>query len=294
MRYKKRRLLFIKRKHIRIIIGILIVIALFVIISTIFSITGHEAKKQNAVSSVASTGLINVGLRGDLNKLCTYNDETGEFEGFEKDVVEELIGRLFGDDILINYVQVNSETRTAYLLRGDIDIALGAATYVKKTGIDYSSTYFSEGSAFLVMEDKKQSMNDLSGGTIAIVQGSMHAQESEENEDETLMSDYLKILEIEATVKIYASYPEAIEALRDGFVDAVCASETALTQFGKSGMLLLPERFMPNDYRICINSSLGLFSEAVDDAIAEMTSDGTLDSLMEKWSLVNYQKLEEQ
>lgn len=296
MRYKKRRFWLIKQEHLRIIIGIAIVLAVIAIVFFVLSITDHQTKKQNAVDDVAATGLINVGLRGDLNKLCTYNEDTGVYEGYEKDVADEIISRLFGDEILINYVDVNTETRTAYLKRGKIDFALGAATYLKISGIDYSSVYFSDGSAFLVMEDKIKSMQNLSGGTIGIVQGSMHAQEGDTKTDEnaTQMSDYLKKLEIEASVKIYASYPEAIDALRDGFVDAVCASETALTQFGKPGMLMLPERFMPNDYRVCIASSLGLFSEAVDDTIAQMKSDGTLDSLMAKWNLVNYSQLEEE
>ena len=59
-------------------------------------------------------------------------------------------------------------------------------------------------------------------------------------------------------------------------------------------MLMLPERFMPNDYVVCISGSLGLFSEAVDDAIAAIKADGTLQSLMDKWNLVNYSELEEQ
>lgn len=296
MKYKKRRLLFIKQKHLRIFIVVAAVLAVFAIAYLILSTTGYETKKQNAVDSVKDTGLINIGLKGDLKKLCTYNEDTGEFEGFEKDVADEIVNRLFGGDILVNYVNVNTKTRAAYLRRGDIDFALGAATYVKMSGITYSSSYFSEGSGFLVMEDKTQSMQEISGGSIGIVQGSMHAQASEENLDDdnaTLMSDYLKILEIEANVKIYASYSEAIEALRSGFVDAVCASETMLTQFGKPGMLLLPERFMPSDYSVCIRNSLGLFSEAVDDAITAMQQDGTLDVLMQKWSLVNYAELEE-
>jgi putative glutamine transport system substrate-binding protein len=287
-------LLLLKQKHIRIIIGIAIALAVFAIIYFILSATGHEAKKQSAVNEIKSTGLINIGLRGDLNKLCTYDEESGQFEGFEKDVADEIASRLFGDEILVNYVLVNTETRAAYLRRGDIDIGLGAATNLKESNIIYSVSYFSDGSAFLVMEENTKSMEALSGGRIAVVYGTTHAQKSEDNEDETLMSDYLKILDIEATVKEYASYPEAVQALRDGFVDAVCASETALTQFGMAGMLLLPERFMPSEYRICVSRSKGLFLEAVDDTLSAMKQDGTLDTLMKKWNLVNYQKLEEQ
>lgn len=296
MRYKKRRFWLIKQKHLRVLIGIAIALAVVAIVFFILSITGHQAKKQNAVENVAATGLINIGLRGDLNKLCTYNEEEGVFEGFEKDMSDEIVRRIFGSDILINDVDINTETRTAFLKHGDVDFALGAATYVKTSGITYSSPYFSDGSAFLVLEDKIKSMQNLSGGNIGIVQGSMHAQPGDTKKDEsaTKMSDYLKKLEIEASVKVYASYPEAINALRDGFVDAVCASETVLTQFGKPGMLMLPERFMPNDYLVCVSSSLGLFTEAVDDAIEAMKSDGTLQSLLDKWNLVNYSELEQQ
>lgn len=297
MRYKRRRLLLFKQKHLRIIIGIAIALVIFAILYFILSATGYESKKQSAVNEVKSTGLISIGLRGDLGKLCTYNEKTGQFEGFEKDVADEMISRLFGGDILVNDVTINTETRLAYIKRGDINVALGAAINMGEKGVHFSASYFSEGSAFLVIEENTKSMGELSGGRIAVVHGTMHAQKSEDNDDDenaTLMSDYLKILNIEANVKEYASYPEAIQALRDGFVDAVCASETALTQFGMTGMLLLPERFMPCDYRVCISNSLGIFSEAVDDVILAMKKDGTLDVLMKKWDLVNYQELEEQ
>ncbi len=297
MRYrKKKRFFFIKQNHLRVIVGIGIVLVVAAIVFFILSVTSHQTSKQNAVDKVAALGLVNVGLRGDLNKLCTYNEETGMFEGFEKDLSDELVNRLFGDAVIKYDVNVNTETRTAYLKRGDVDFALGAATYLKISGVAYSKPYFSDGSAFLVMEDKTKSMQALSGGVIGIVQGSMHAQEGNTKKDEnaTLMSDYLKKLEIEASVKIFASYPEAIDALRNGFVDAVCASETALTQFGRPGMLMLPERFMPNDYRVCIPTGLGLFTEAVDDALEGMNNDGTLESLMKKWNLINYSELAEQ
>jgi len=297
LRYKRKRLLLIKQKHLRLFIGAAIVLAVFVILSVILSATGHEVKKQSAVNNMKSTGLINIGLRGDIGKLCTYNEDTGKFEGFEKDVADEIVSRLFGSDVFVNYVVVNSETRGAYLRNGDIDIGFGAATNMKEKGIIYSSSYFSDGSGFLVIEDNKKSMGAISGGTVGIVQDTMHALESEKKDHEkgaTLMSDYLKILEIEAAVKIYASYPEAIQALRDGFVDAVCASETMLTRFGMTGMLLLPERFMPSDYRICAASTQSLFVEALDDTIAAMKQDGTLDALMKKWDLVNYTDIKEQ
>ncbi len=293
MRYRRKRLLLLKQKHLRIIIAISAALLLIAVVYLIVSATGYETRKQNSINAIADAGVINIGLRGDISKLCTYNEETGIYEGFEVDIANEIVHRLFGDDIIVNYVNINSETRPAFLRRGDIDIALGAAVDMNESGVVYTTSYFSEGSAFLVMQDKVTGVNKLSGGTIAVVQGTMHAQESDENEDLMLMDEYLKILEIEAKVKVYASYPEAVAALRDGYVDGVCASETNLKLFGVTGMLILPERFMPNDYRVCVRKSLGYFVDVASDVITQMQTDGTLAALTQKWNLINYEQLEE-
>ena len=120
---------------------------------------------QASVDDIAALGVINVGLRGDIGSLCTYNEETGEYEGLEKDVADEIISRIFGDDILVHYVDVNSETKNALLLSGDVDIALGASVNNSLSSICYTSSYYSDGSAFLVIEGEMTSEDGLNGGT---------------------------------------------------------------------------------------------------------------------------------
>lgn len=293
MRYKRKRLLLLKQKHYRIMVAIAVALVLIAVVYLIVSATGREAQKKNSVEAVAEKGVINIGLRGNILSFCTYNEETGRYEGFEADVADEIVRRLFGDDsIIVNYIDVDSETRTARLQRGEIDIALGTAVSIKESGVSYTSPYFSEGSAFLVMKDKVSHIEGLSGGTIGVVQGSIHALPSEEDKTKKRMDEYLKILEINARVKVYASYPEAVSALRDGFVKAVCASETNLKLFGRSDMLVLPERFMPNGYCVCVRDSLGAFVRAVDDVVVKMDEDGTLDALAQKWNLISYEELD--
>ena len=143
----------------------------------------------------------------------------------------------------------------------------------------------------MVPEGQMSTMEGLNGGVIAIVQNTYQAMPGEEK-DTTRMDDYLELLKIGATVRVYASYPEAVAALRAGLVNGVCASEVMLKLFGQKGMVILSERFMPNEYSVGVSESLGAFIEAVDDGIRSMQLDGTLDELIRKWNLTNYKELD--
>ena len=285
MKYKKRRLLVLKRKHIKIIIIVLAVAIAGIVLLLVTSANTQRSQKQHAVDTVAKAGVINIGLRGGIGSLCTYDEDTNTFNGLEKDVADEIVSRLFPDGIIINYVNVNSETKDSELLQGRIDISLGASINVKKSGINYTSSYFADGSAFLVEGGKVNSSAELNGKTVAVIQNSVVDQTSKKDKKVSVLQEYLKQQSIDVTIKKYASYPEAIEGLRNGAVAAVCASEIDLKLFGVKGMLLLPDRFLPSRYCVQVRKGLGMFSDAVDDTITEMKRDGTMATLISKWKL---------
>lgn len=291
MKYRKRRLLLLKRKHIKIIIILLAVALAVAVILLVTSANSRRTEKQNAVDAVVATGVVRIGLRGDIGVLCTFNEEINDYEGLEKDVADEIIRRLFPDGIIVKYVGVNSETKDAQLRQGSIDISLGASINLGKKGIKYTSSYYSDGGALLVMEGTHTSSAQLDGKTIAVVQGTRTAQASEDDDDINVLEEYLASQGTGVTVKVYASYPEAIGALRSGFVAAVCASEINLKLYGIKGMLILPDRFLPSRYCVQVNENLGKLDEAVDKVIADMREDGTMDALIGKWNLVNYEAL---
>lgn len=293
MKYRRKASILIKRKHLRIIVPVLVAVIILIVVISVISTSNQRSEKQKAVEHMTKIGVINIGLRGDLGSLCRQNAETGEFEGLEKDIADEIIARLFGDDILVNYIPVNSETKDALIRFGDIDIALGASLKKKISGICFTKSYYTAGSAFLVMDGSMKSQDGLNGRPVAVVQNSYAAGESEDDEEITRMESYLAVHDIDADVKMYASYPEAVEALRGGHVGGVCANEIFLNLHGKKGMLILPERFMPNRLVIEVGEPLGKFCDVVTDTIAEMQQDGTMEALIEKWNLIDYAALKE-
>ena len=291
MKYKKKRLLVLKKKHIVIISVILAVLIAALVIIKVSEGTRERAAEQQAVEAQQKTGLLRIGLRGDLSSLCTLNPETGEYEGLEKDIADELVSRVFGDNIIVEYISVNSRTKDALLKIGDIDMSLGASINTGQSGICYTSSYYADACGFLVMEGSITSQEGLEGGVIAVVQNSLPAQKSAADKEKTKLDDYLAAQGITATVKEYASYPEAVEALSAGLVSGVCASGIDLTIFGKAGMLLLGERFMPNRYCVQFASSDSSLCTVFSHTIAAMREDGTISALLQKWNLLDYSGL---
>ena len=268
-------------------------IIVVIVIWSIISAGQVQAEKQTAIDNLKEVGVINIGFRGDIRPLCSYDEQTDAFEGLEKDIADEIINRLFDGDIIVNEILVNSETKDAFLVTGQLDISFGASLSGSTKGIVYSSSYYSDGSAFLVMEGTIVEESGLNGGTIGVVQDSYVTENDKKKTDQTKLGAYLKAHDINAAVKTYASYPEAIKALRDGQIDAMCANEIFLKIFGQSGMLILPERFIPTGFCVQIRTGLNAFSDNVNDVIAAMKKDGTMDALIEKWGLVNYALLKE-
>lgn len=256
----------------------------------------ERSEKQQAVDAVKDSGMITVGLNGNLGALCTYNNQTGEYEGLEKDVVDLVLERLFGDDgiddIIITFVDVNSQTKDTLITTGELDMALGASVYQESGDIEYSEAFYADAGGFLVLEGGVSSQAQLEGKTIGYVQETYAAREN--SEDETKLEVYLKSQGISAYVKKYASYPEAVDALSNGHIAALCAGGEYLKLFGKKGMLILPERFMPHEYCIETRKSLATFCSAVSDVIQEMKQDGTLEALIDKWDLIDYYELVEE
>lgn len=292
MKYKKRRLLVLKRKHINIIIIVSAAVIAAIVLLLVTQASARRSEKQHAVNAVADRGMIRIGLRGDLGALCTFSEDTGTFEGLEKDVADGIVARLFPDGIIVNYVRVNSETKDAELRRGVLDISLGASVDMGRSGISYTEPFFADASAILVQGGEVTDIAQLSGKTMAVIQNSVLGGSSEKDKDVSILQEYLGKLGVDVTVRKYASYPEAVDALKMGAVSGIGASELNLKRFGLKGMLLLPERFLPSRYCVQVRSGLGAFSQAVNDCIAEMRRDGTLAALADKWNLVDYSALE--
>ncbi len=293
LRPGRNRLFLINFKYIKIAAAVVIAGAVIALALYLISLGNERAEVDSAVAKIARRGVINIGLREDLGQLSSYDGQTKTFSGLEKDIADEIVNRLFPDGIILNYVAVNSKTKDSMLQTGDLDISLGASVNAAVSGIKYTEPFFSDGAAFLVLQGNMASEKGLSGGTLAVVQGSVPATKAAKDDKLTRIEAYIEARGIDAEVRTFASYPEAVESLRVGHVRAVCANEVFLRLYGRSGMLILPERFMPVGFSVQVNAELGAFFDAAQKAVADMKRDGTIDALIKKWELTDYGFLNE-
>lgn len=116
------------------------------------------------------------------------------------------------------------------------------------------------------------SKDDLVGKTIGVQTGTtgdiMHADEYEEQG---------------STVVRYNKGMDAVMALQQGKVDAVIIDAEPAKAYieGKEDLMILNDRFDPEDYAFCVKKGNTELVEAINGALAELKADGTLKAIID-------------
>jgi len=83
----------------------------------------------------------------------------------------------------------------------------------------------------------------------------------------------------------YANGNEAVLALINGDVDCVIIDNEPAKAFvaANEGLVVLETSYADEDYAACIAKGNDALLEAIDNAILELTEDGTIDAIIEKY-----------
>ena len=199
--------------------------------------------------------------------------ESGEFEGFDIDLMNA-IGEKAGKTVEFNSLPFDS--LIAALQGGTIDAAISGMTITpeRAESVDFSDPYFQAGLAIAVAEDNNEltTLEDLEGKRIAVQIGTTGASTAESIEG--------------AEVTTFESAPLALIELSNGNVDAVIndapATLEAISTGNIPGIKVVGELLTEESYGIAMpqgSENVAL----VNSALAELKSDGTYDTIYEKW-----------
>ena len=194
------------------------------------------------------------------------------FTGYDPEVFNEIAKRI---DLPVEYQDTSFDTIFRDTAQGKFDVAVAASTITKgrERTVDFSDPYYRANQALTVPKGSDiQTTDDLGGTTV----GAQDATTGEAYvEDETDASE----------VRGYPEGPDALNALRAGQVDAVVidepVAEDAIKKFGDLEIAQIPHRravrlrLRAGQRRAC--------ARQVNDALAEMKDDGTIDELYEKY-----------
>lgn len=176
---------------------------------------------------------------------------------------------------------VTSESRIPQLIAGEIDIiaATMTRTPARAKEIDFSCTYFFSGQRFLAGKGSIKFIKDLAGKKIATVKGST----SEVN---------LRKVAPKATVVLFERYPEAVQALQAGKVDAVTTDEAILDGLhakmpDKAKYEVSRLQISVEPYGLGIRKGDKKFVDFVNQTLVEMEKSGEAKKIFNTWFGLN-------
>ena len=164
-------------------------------------------------------------------------------------------------------------SRRSFLVAAGISAAL-ALTACSSTS---SSTAASAGSSAV---QAIQSLDDLAGKTVGVQLGTtgdlLMSEEVGEGDDKLGL----------AGVEQYNKGADAVQALLTNKIDAVCIDDQVAKKFVEANpdkLTTLDTAFAEESYAIAVSKDNPDLTEALNGAIAELTADGTLDAILDKY-----------
>jgi polar amino acid transport system substrate-binding protein len=197
-----------------------------------------------------------------------------DISGFDIEVVNGIAEKL---GLEVTYQDTSFDTIFRDVAQGKFDLAVAASTITpeREQTIDFSDPYYEANQSLVVTADSDiASVDDLAGKTVGA-------------QDATTGEDYANEETDAAQVRGFPEGPDAINALRNGQVDAVIIDQPVVIDALESqagGDIEEAEEIPTGElYGLAIATDNDALREEVNSALQELKDDGTLTDLYEQY-----------
>ncbi len=232
-----------------------------------------EQTEDAAWERLQETGVLRIGLDASYPPF-EYVDSHNQIVGLDVDLATEL-GRRLGAEII--FVNMAYDGLFDALLTGQVDILISALVATREYAgkAHFSVPYFNAGEYLVVLDGSSiGAMSDLAGHTLAVEYGSGGDVEARRWERR------LANLQVER----YPDPGAALSAVIEGEADAALVDGiTARLGVGQHPELRLGENVAETLIAAAVHPDSMTLSAQVDEILAGMIRDGTVDALIEKW-----------
>lgn len=170
-------------------------------------------------SKIKQAGTLRLGATQTSNLFSLLNEKDGKMRGFDAGLAQLLTRYILGDGSKFQFTQVTSSTREQVLINNQVDLVLAtySITPARAEKISFAGPYYTSQAGVLVKSNNKaiQSYNDLAGKKVATQAGSTGP---------AILAQFAS----KATVQEFQTHQEALDALRQGRVDAYVTDYTLL------------------------------------------------------------------
>ena len=203
--------------------------------------TRQPSRRTIGAVKIKQTGTLRLGGTQTSNLFSLLNEKDGKIRGFDAGLAQLLTRYILGDGSKYQFTQINSSTREQVLINNQVDMVLAtySITPARAEKISFAGPYYSSQAGVLIKSNNKaiQSHNDLAGKKTATQAGSTGP---------AILAQFAP----KAIVQEFQTHQEALDALRQGRVDAYVTDHTLLLNvlsLGSGDAQLAGAPFGPQD-----------------------------------------------
>lgn len=245
------------------------------------SASASSASASTSASSAATemklleSGKLIIGTSPDFPPF--ENLENGEFVGLDMEIAKA-IGEKLGLEVEFKSLQFDAII-PAVAAGGQVDCGISGFTVDPERAkeIDFSTTYYIDDQAIAAMKDSAITAENvdeaLAKATVAVQSGTSGEAYIQENYPE-------------ATIQPYGNSTDAFAAMQAGQADAVCTNAAVVNKMladAYQDAVVVKSIATGEEYAMVIAKDNPALTKALNEAIAELEADGTLQRLIETW-----------
>ena len=238
--------------------------------------SGTDASTDDAAVTTVESGKLVMSTNAQFPPYEMVADGEGfngtGFEGIDIEIANAIAEKM-GLELVVN--NMGFDACLLAVQNGGSDIAMAGITVNEErlVSMDFSNSYANGVQAVIVAEDSAiKSLDDLAGKMI----GGQRA---------TTGVIYATDEFGEEFVTAYDDAAIAVQALLGGKIDCVIIDQAPAKSYVEAnpGLKLLDTEYANEDYAIAVNKGNTAMLDAVNAALAELTEDGTVGAIVEKY-----------
>lgn len=228
--------------------------------------------RADELASVKQAGVLNVGVFEDFPPFASAGPDM-TLHGYDIDVANALAAAL---GVKLKLVGITGQNRIPYLQEHKVDLLLSVGQNPEREKvIDFTDSYAPYYIALLGPKAMAiTSPADLADKTVAVNRGTMEDTEITKSAPKT------------ADIKRFDSYSGVIAAFMAGQVQTIVVGNDVGAAVLTKHPATEPEQkfqLMSSPDHIAVNKGEPAFRQFLNDAVAKMKADGSLDKISQKW-----------
>jgi polar amino acid transport system substrate-binding protein len=210
--------------------------------------------------------------------LLGFRERSGNLQGLEIDIARKLATEIFGNPESIQFVPIANQDRLKVAIDGSVDLTIARVTITptRSRVVDFSRSYYLDGTALVTDRANIVKNSDLIGKPVAVL-----------NNSTTIAS--LQFFVPSAKFVGVDSYQQARSLLASGKVVAIAADRSLLVGWRKTTPKyhIFPDRLSTEPLGIVIPKGRQYepLRDLVNRAIVRWQADGWLKQRIEYWGL---------